>query len=133
MQTKIYYLRSDRTITADSADAERVDGTVKTIYIEAETENEMYQEALNQFKANSYNHSVSAKFLLNSKLYDPKDLYVGRKCRILSESAGVRESIITAVVKKDGADYVEVTFGNLPVTLTRKLRKGDKNASRNHI
>lgn len=124
METKIYYLRSDRTITTDASDSERVDGTTKTIFIEAETEDEMYQEALNEFKSNSYNHSVSAKFLINSKLYDTKDLYVGRKCRILSEKAGIKETMITAISKKDSNDYIEVTFGNLPVTLTRKIRKG---------
>ncbi len=126
MNTKTYYLRSDRTITDDAADAERVDGTTKTVFIEAESEEEMYQEALNEFKSNSYNHSVNAKFLLDSRLYDPKDLYVGRKCRILSETAGIKESMITAVVRKENSDYVEVTFGNLPVTLTRKIRKGMK-------
>ena len=83
----------------------------------------MYQEALNEFKSNSYNHSVNAKFLIDSRLYDLKDLYVGRKCRILSETAGIKESMVTAVVRKEGSDYIEITFGNLPVTLTRKIRK----------
>lgn len=123
MNTKIYYLRSDRTITDNPADAGRVDGTTKTVFIEAESEDEMYQEALNEFKSNSYNHSVNAKFLLDSRLYDPKDLYVGRRCRILSETAGIKESMITAVSRKENSDYIEVTFGNLPVTLTRKIRK----------
>lgn len=126
MNTKTYYLRSDRTITDDPADAERVDGTTKTVFIEAESEAEMYQEALNEFKSNSYNHSVNAKFLLDSRLYDPKDLYVGRKCRILSETAGIKESMVTAVARKENSDCIEVTFGNLPVTLTRKIRKGMK-------
>lgn len=123
MLTKTYFLRSDRTITEDANDPERVDGTVKTIYVEAETEEEMYQEALNEFKSNSYNHSVTAKFLINSKLYDTNDLYVGRRCRILTEKAGIKETMITAVKRKDESDYIEVTFGSLPVTLTRKLRK----------
>ncbi|KJJ66109.1 MULTISPECIES: hypothetical protein [Clostridia] len=126
MNTKTYYLRSDRTITDDPADVERVDGTTKTVFIEAESEAEMYQEALNEFKSNSYNHSVNAKFLLDSRLYDPKDLYVGRKCRILSETAGIKESMVTAVARKENSDCIEVTFGNLPVTLTRKIRKGMK-------
>lgn len=93
----------------------------------------MYEEALNEFKANSYNHSVSAKFLIDSKLYDTRELYVGRKCRILSETAGMRETVITSVMKKDGTNYIEVTFGNLPVTLTKKIRKENKNAGRNYI
>ena len=126
MNSKSYYFRSDRTITDDPADAERVDGTTKTVFIEAESEEEMYQEALNEFKSNSYNHSVNAKFLFDSRLYDPKDLYVGRQCRILSETAGIKESMITAVSRKENSDYIEVTFGNLPVTLTRKIRKGMK-------
>lgn len=124
MNTKIYYLRSDRTITDNAGDPERVDGTVKTIFVEAESEEEMHQEALNEFKSNSYNHSVNARFLFHSKLYNPKELYVGRKCRILSEAAGIKESIITAISRQDNSDYMEVTFGNLPVTLTRKIRKG---------
>ena len=123
MKTKIYYLRSDRSITENIDDPERVDGTTKTVYIEAETGAEMYEEAANQFKANSYNHSVSAKFLIDSKLYDTGDLYVGRRCKILSESAGVKESIITAVSRSDSSNYIAVTFGNLPVTLTRKIRR----------
>lgn len=123
MNTKIYYLRSDRSITENRDDPERVGGTSKTIYIEAETEAEMYEEAVNQFKANSYNHSVAAKFLINSKLYDTSDLYVGRRCKILSEAAGVKESMITAVSRSDSSDYIAVTFGNLPVTLTRKIRR----------
>ena len=123
MKTKIYYLRSDRSITENIDDPERVDETTKTVYIEAETGAEMYEEAANQFKANSYNHSVSAKFLIDSKLYDTGDLYVGRRCKILSESAGVKESIITAVSRSDSSNYIAVTFGNLPVTLTRKIRR----------
>lgn len=87
----------------------------------------MHQEALNEFKANSYNHSVEAKFLLDSKLYNPQELYVGRRCRILSEVAGIKESMITAVSRKDRSGNIEVTFGNLPVTLTKKIRKGKSN------
>lgn len=123
MTTKIYYLKADRTITTDANDSDRVDGTTKTIYVEAETEEEMYEQAVNEFKQNSYNHSVSASFLIDSKIFDPDDLYVGRKCRILSGKAGIRESVITAVSKSDSGDYIKITFGNLPVTLTRKIRK----------
>lgn len=123
MTTKIYYLRADRTITTDANDSDRVDGTTKTIYVEAETEEEMYEQAVNEFKQNAYNHSVSASFLIDSKIFDSNDLYVGRKCRILSEKAGIRESVITAVSKSDSGDYIKITFGSLPVTLTRKMRK----------
>lgn len=122
MQTRIYYLRSDRSVTDNRDDTERVDGTAKTIFIEAETEEEMYQEMLNEFRANSYNHSVTVKILTDSKLFDKKDLYVGRMCRILSEKAGIRETMITSVIRKD--EYcIQVTFGKLPVKLTGKLRR----------
>lgn len=123
MNTKSYYLRSDKTITDNPDDINRVDGSTKTIYVEAETEEEMFQEALNEFKSNSYNHSVKAKLLLDSKLYNSNDLCVGKRCRILSETAGIKESMVTAVVRKESSGYIEVTFGNLPVTLTRKIRK----------
>ena len=123
MNTNIYYLKTNHAITEDGNDTDRVDGTTKTIFVEAETEQEMYQEAMNEFRANAYNHSVVARFLMNSKLYETSGLYVGRRCRILTEAAGIKESMITAVAKKDSGDYIEVTFGNLPVTLTRKLRK----------
>ena len=123
MNKNTYYLRADRTITSDASDKMRIDGTIKTIYVEAETEEEMYQEALNEFKSNAYNHSVTAKFFAGSELFDMSDLYVGRKCLLLTEKAGIRESIITAVARKDSSDYFEVTFGKLPVTLTKKIRK----------
>lgn len=122
-ETKRYYLRSDRTITEDTDDTKRVDGTVKTISVLAEMEAEMYQQALNEFKANAYNHSVTAKFLTTSKIYDTSDFFIGRKCRILTK-VGVKESMITEMSKKQDCEYVEITFGNLPVKLTRKIRKG---------
>lgn len=122
-ETKHYYLRSDRTITEDADDPKRTDGTAKTISVLAETEAEMYQQALNEFKSNAYNHSVTAKFLAASKIYETSDLFIGRKCRILTK-VGVKESIITEVSKKQDCEYIEITFGNLPVKLTRKIRKG---------
>ncbi len=123
--TRTYYFLSDRTITDVETDTERVDGTVKTVYIQAETEDEMYENVTNEFKGNSYNHSITLKLRRDSRIYDLADFYVGRQCQILTEKAGTVESMVTET-SQEGEDYLGVTFGKLPVTLTRKLRKGVK-------
>lgn len=117
---RYFYLHSDRSIS--EIDEDRINGTISTIRIEAETEEEMIQEAKNEFKSNSYSHSIEADILSNSKLYPAHELYVGHEVKIKTAAAGIQESIISAITTNDSADVISVKFGILKVTLTDKLK-----------
>jgi len=117
---RYFYLHSDRSISEVNED--RIDGTVSTIYIEAETEEEMIQEVRNEFKSNSYSHSIEADILATSKLYSIYELYVGHEVMIKTAAAGIQESIISSISFDDKADIISVKFGILKVTLTDKLK-----------
>ena len=117
---RYFYLHSDRSTSEVNED--RIDGTISTIYIEAETEEEMIQEAKNEFKNNSYSHSIEADIVATSKLYPFEELYAGHEVRIKTAAAGIQESIISEVSFDDAADVISVKFGILKVRLTDKLK-----------
>lgn len=117
---RYFFLHSDRSVS--EVDADRIRGTVSTVYIEAETEEEMIEEARNEFKSNSYSHSIEADILEGSKLYPASELYVGHEVTIKTAAAGVKESIISGISFSDGSGVIRVKFGILKVTLTDKLK-----------
>lgn len=117
---RYFYLHSDRSVS--EVDKDRIDGTISTLYIEAETEEEMIQEAKNEFKSNSYSHSVETSIIANSKLYPMDELYVGHEVTLKTAAAGIKESIISEINFTDAADVVTVKFGILKVTLIDKLK-----------
>lgn len=116
-----YYLLADRTITQNKNDPNRVDGTVKSISIQAETSAELNDAIANEFRKNSYEHKITFYLRENSKLYLPDDYYVGRKCQIETKT-GVKESLITAIERESSSGVRKITMGKLKVTLTSKLR-----------
>lgn len=117
---RYFYLHPDRTVSEENAD--RVDGTISTIRIEAETEAEMIEEAKNEFKSNSYSHSIEANILATSKIYPESELYVGHEVMIKTAAAGIQASIISEIGFTDEADVIAVKFGILKVKLTDKLK-----------
>ena len=117
---RYFYLHSDRSTS--EVNKNRIDGTISTVYIEAETEEEMIQEAKNEFKSNSYSHSIDADIIATSSIYPFKELYAGHEVRIKTAAAGIQESIISEVAFDDAADVVSVKFGILKVRLTDKLK-----------
>ena len=102
--------------------SDRIDGTISTVRIEADTEEEMIQEARNEFKSNSYSHSIEADILTTSKLYPVAELYVGHEVKIKTAAAGIKESIISEISFTDTADVVSAKFGILKVSLIDKLK-----------
>lgn len=116
---RYFYLHSDRSVSEVNQD--RINGTISTIRIETETEEEMIQEAKNEFKSNSYSHAIEADILATSKVYPIDELYVGHEVKIKT-GAGVKESIISEISHTDVADIISVKFGILKVTLTDKLK-----------
>lgn len=117
-----YYLKSDRTVTEDVDDPDRIDGTSKSIYVETEAESDMRQQAMNEFAGNRYHHQVNFKLKKKSQLYNVADYYVGRLCNFKSKT-GIRETIITAIKNSSDSELLEVTFGKLKITLIEKLRR----------
>ena len=118
---RTYYLLANRSITTNVSDPNRVDGTIDSIYVEADTEAEMYDEVLNEFQKNSYEHKITFYLRENSQLYLPDDYYVGRKCQVETKT-GVKESLITAIERESSSGVRKITMGKLKVTLTSKLR-----------
>lgn len=117
-----FFLLADRTITEDIFDANRAAGVSRSIYIEAEKEDEMLQQVYNEFASNQYSHKISFSLNRNSRLYPESKFYVGRKCTIRTKS-GVKTSLITKAEVKDSSAMVGLTFGNLKITLIEKLRR----------
>lgn len=116
-----YYLLTDRTITTDKTAVDRAQGSVKSMVIEAETEEEMYQKVQDEFSGNSYSHKISFKLYMDSQIYDYGALYIGRNCRIRTKS-GTRTSLVTAVTVTNGERLAEIEMGKLKVTLIDKIR-----------
>lgn len=117
---RYFYLHADRTVS--EVNENRIDGTITTIRIEAESEEEMIQEAKDEFKSNSYSHSIEADILATSKLYPIHELYVGHEVMIKTAAAGIQESIISEISFTDAQDLIFVKFGILKVKLTDKLK-----------
>ena len=119
---KAFYLLSDRTVSEDVNNLNRVEGSVKSIQIVAEKEEEMRQQVFNEFSSNRYNHKITFNIVRNSKLYPEQDFYVGRPCTVKTKS-GVRKSMITKIETSSNSGLLKVTLGNMKVTLTDKLRR----------
>ena len=118
---RTFYLLADRTTTEDVDDENRVDGIIKSIYVEAASEAEMLDAVASEFQQNKYSHKVTFSLRENSELYLPDDYYVGRQCT-LETKTGVRTSLITAIEREAGSGVRKITMGKLKVTLTSKLR-----------
>ncbi len=121
IEDRTYYLLADRTVTEDGTNENRAAGTVDSIYIEAETEEEMQQMVTNQFVSNEYNHKIAFDLNKISRLYPYKRFYVGRKCRIKTKT-GIKTSMVTKCNESNNSGMIGLTFGNLKVTMIEKLR-----------
>lgn len=120
--TRIFYLLADRTITEDEGNENRAKGTVNSLYIEAQDEAEMLQQVHNEFAGNSYNHKISFSIRKGSMCYPETDFSLGRKC-LIKTCAGIKASMVTGIVRKSASDLLQITMGNLKVTLIDKLRR----------
>lgn len=119
---KNFYLRNNRTVTENINDPDRADGTSISIYVEAESQYDMRQQAMNEFAGNRYKHQVNFKLKRGSRLYNTADYYVGRQCRFKSKT-GIQDTIITKIIDNSDTELLDVTFGKLAITLIQKLRR----------
>lgn len=120
--TRIFYLLADRTITEDGMDSNRAKGVIKSLYIETQEESEMLQQVYNEFAGNTYNHKISFSIRKSSQCYPEPEFSIGRKC-LIKTCAGVKASMVTGIAKKSASDLLQITMGNLKVTLIEKLRR----------
>lgn len=118
--TKQFFLKTDRSITNDINDADRAKGSVDVITSTAETEAEMQQEAIDKFKANSYQHKITFD-VIPSKLIPVSELYVGHQLQVKTAS-GIKDSIITGIGQSNNKTTISVTLGQMKVTLIEKLK-----------
>lgn len=116
---RYFYLHTNRTVSEENKD--RVDGTISSLYLAMETEEEMLEAVTDEFRSNSYSHLIEADVFAYSKIYPIEDLYVGHQVTIKT-AAGVKDSIISKVGFSNDSDVVSIKFGNLKVTLTDKLK-----------
>ena len=116
-----YFLLNDRTITTDKDAENRAQGSTRSMVIEAESEDEMYQKVQDAFSGNSYSHKISFNLYMDSRIYDYISLYIGRSCRVRTKS-GTRTSLVTATTVKSGSRFTTVEMGKLKVTLIDKIR-----------
>lgn len=116
-----YYLKTDRTITTDGTDPDRAEGVVRSYYLEKASSDEVLQEAVNQFKSNSYEHKISFDLWNKSKAYPVAEYYVGRKATIRTKT-GIKTSIITKMAFSSESAFISFTFGKLKVSLIEKIR-----------
>lgn len=120
-ESRTYYLLADRSITTDGTNPNRANGSVRSMVIEADTENEMYQKVVDEFSSNSYSHKISFLLSMDSQLYDYTNFYPGHNTKIKTKS-GIRNSIVTGLSISDSSRFAQVVFGKLKVTLIEKLR-----------
>lgn len=115
-----FYLLSDRTVTMDSSDPDRIDGQSTVQYIQAATIAEVRQKIEEKFGANKYDHKAELT-VLKDGLYRLTDYYAGRRA-ILYTNGVPAESVISQINYTDSDPVIMLTLGALPVTLTDKLR-----------
>lgn len=115
-----YFLLADRTTTTDVNNPNRVSGKIECIT--SETDAEVQENALNEFRRNRYNHNIELQITNESKVVNYKDLIVGRKLRIKTKDNNIYETFISKINKKSDSNITTVTCGNMNVTFTDKLK-----------
>lgn len=116
-----YFLLSDRSISTDKTSENRAKGSTKSMLIEAETEDEMYQKVQDEFASNSYSHKISFSLYMDSKIYDYMEYYIGRSCMIKTKN-GIRTSLVTSTAVSNKSRFATIELGKLKITLIEKIR-----------
>ncbi len=112
--TYTLYLLNDRTTTTDGTNVKRAEGSTKTVY----TENyaDAPQKALDEMKANSYEHNITFKL----------DKYIkqGTPIAIKTKNSLIYDTYISKMVRKSNNKFYEYTCGNIRINLIDKIKQG---------
>lgn len=124
IQFLTFYLLKDRTVTMDATDPNRVEGTIDTICVQTEDEDELVEQVSNSFISNSYSHCMTFDISKTSQIYPPELFYIGRKVSIKSKRTGeTTSSVITKISGSSDNAMRSITIGKLPITLIEKIRR----------
>ena len=115
-----YYLLTDRTITTDKNNVNRASGDMNTIYVDEEEK--AYEQAVNIFKGNRYNHLVEFEIKQDSKLVNTNKLTIGRPIKIKTND-GILESYISSIEIEEKTSFIKYKSGNIRVDLIDKLKQ----------
>ncbi len=115
-----YYLLTDRTISTDKTNPNRADGMLETIYVDEE--GKAYEQAVNIFKGNRYNHLVEFEIKQDSKLVNTGELTIGRPIQIKTRD-GILDSYISSIEIENTSNYIKYKSGNIRVDLIDKLKQ----------
>lgn len=114
--TYTLYLKTDRTTTTDKNDKDRADGRTVTVY--TENYEDAPQFALDQMKANAYNHNITFS-------YYNRYIKIGTPIAIKTKESLIYDTYISSV-KITNSKFIEYTCGNIRTTLIDKLLKERK-------
>lgn len=113
----ILYLLNDRTTTIDMNDENRADG--KTAIVYTANYEDAQQTALDQMKANAYNHNITFSY------YD-RYIPVGTPIAIKTKESLIFDTYISAI-KITQNKFYDYTCGNIRINFIDKLLKERKN------
>ena len=109
----ILYLLNDRTTTTDMSNENRAEGKTVTIYTEKYEDAE--QTALDQMKANAYNHNITFSYL-------DRIIPVGTPIAIKTKESLIYDTYISAI-KITENKFIEYVCGNIRINFIDKLLK----------
>ena len=109
----ILYLKTDRTTTTNMDDPDRADGKVVTVY--TENYEDAQQTALDQMKANAYNHNITFN-------YYNRFIPVGTPIAIKTKESLIFDTYISAI-RLTNSKFIEYTCGNIRIKFIDKLLK----------
>jgi hypothetical protein len=111
----VLYLKTDRTTTTSMNDPDRAEGKITTVY--TENYEDAMQTALDEMKANEYNHNIS--FCFNEYIK------IGTPIAIKTKDSLIFNSYISAV-KITQSNIYEYQCGNIRINFLEKLMKERK-------
>ena len=114
--TYTLYLKTDRTTTTNKNDKDRADGRTVTVY--TENYEDAPQFALDQMKANAYNHNITFS-------YYNRYIKIGTPIAIKTKESLIYDTYISSV-KITNSKFIEYICGNIRTTLIDKLLKERK-------
>ena len=109
----ILYLKNDRTTTTNMNDPDRADGKVVTVY--TENYEDAQQTALDQMKANAYNHNITFN-------YYNRLIPIGTPIAIKTKESIIFDTYISAI-KITKSKFIEYVCGNIRINFIDKLLK----------
>lgn len=115
-----FYLKDDGRLTMDPEDPGRIDGEAVTIYQQSPSLAALKETIQERFDQNRYDHKIEM-MILRRGIYSMSNYRPGRRVEIWIGKTRY-ESYISQVTINGISPAFQVVLGNLPVTLSDKIR-----------